>query len=109
PEAWGPAPRRPARRTMRAADASWPSPQPDFPSDGGGQLFRIVAYALSEHGVDLAHVGNRRRGITGDDRQIRLFADGDRADLLIAPEVRRAVEGADPDGLERRETRFHQQ
>src|SRR5262245_16187667 len=84
-------------------------PESDPPSDGLDQLRRIVADTLLEDCLDFADVSDLRGRVARQHDQVRLLPDRDRADLLCAAQVGRAVQGADLDRLERREPALDQQ
>ena len=83
--------------------------KPDLSLHRRDELGRVVADAFLEHEGDFADVGDLRGRISVDDDEVGLLADGDRSDAVGASEVRRAVERADLDGLERRESALDEQ
>src|SRR5947208_8760659 len=87
---------RRARRSRRRTQQALPtharaSPYPHLTSDRINQLERVEAHAILEHGLDPADIRDRRRRVSVDDHQIRLLADGDRADARVAAKISRAV------------------
>src|SRR5579864_2503887 len=104
-------------RTRQYTSATWRDhesetahlPEADPARDRGDDLRRVKSHARLEYRVHLPNVPDRRRGISGDDHEIRLLADGKAADPGVSTEVLGAVQGADGDRFERREPRLDEQ
>lgn len=64
---------------------------------------------LFEHHLDVTDVADPGRRIAVDDNDVCVLSDRNRAGAIGAAEECRAVQGADADCLERRESAFHQQ
>src|SRR5262245_4723488 len=84
-------------------------PDSGFALDRCDQFRGVIADAPLEHRFHLANVADAGGRIAVDDDEIRLFADGEAADRLVAAEILRAVERRDRDRFERREARIDEQ
>ena len=76
---------------------------------GCDESLRVEPQAVLENDLDIFNVCDPRRRITVHEYEIGALALADGADLTLATEEPGAVAGPDPDGLQRREARFHQQ
>src|SRR2546428_4590946 len=74
-----------------------------LPSDRLDQLGWVIPDSLLENQTDMPDVGNAGRGIAVDHHEIGLLAHRNGADAIRPAEVRRPVQGADLDRLERRQ------
>ncbi len=99
---------RPCRPASRVAHIST-LPEAGAPFDGFDELDRIEADPLLEDSLDVADIGNRRRRIAVDDDEIGLLSDGNRTNRGVTSEVRGAVQRADADRFERRESGLDEQ
>src|SRR6266576_2299460 len=81
----------------------------DLPSDRLDQLARVIAHSLFEHQRDVRDIGNAGRGITVDYHEVGLLVHPNGADAICSAEVRRAVQRADLDCLERRQAALDEQ
>src|SRR2546425_5720736 len=73
------------------------------------ELGRIVSHAVLEHDLDVLDIRDATSWIALHHHQVRVLANGDRADLILAAEKGRAVQGRDVNGLDRREPGLDQQ
>src|SRR5689334_3440713 len=92
---------------------STPSPvkleEPDFSFHRCDQLCWIVANALLEHDLNVAHIADPDRWIAGDHYEIRILPNCDRSRAICSAEECRSVQRADADRLQRCETTFYEQ
>src|SRR5438105_12675449 len=73
------------------------------------QLFRVVSDAILENDLDVFDIGDVSGRITFHDDEVRILSDGNRADVIVAPEEDRTVQSGDANCLDRCEAGVDQQ
>src|SRR5439155_23829099 len=72
--------------------------------DGGDELLAILLYLVRPHALDLLQLGQRIRGLFGDELERRVVADAIRRKLTVARQLRarlpQALEARDRGGIE---------